>query len=176
MFSNLVLFLNVVLSNSTSENPLNPSMLFHAIYPFSLSGHISSVHIFHDKIVLFPLKSFYCSVLVHSPHIVGKLLFFFICLVLIVLLDTVSVSFKPYFICPHLLINLHKSHCQTCLLICFGLFIPKYPNVFFSLCSFACCHNFFTGLSSLISYPDFVFLFGSFKRKLISLQTIFALT
>ena len=46
---------------------------------------------------------------------------------------------------------------------------------FFFLSNFACCHNFFTCPSSLISHPGFVFLLGTlgehrFSRWLISLQ------
>ena len=48
-------------------------------------------------------------------------------------------------------------------------------SCFFFLNIFACCHKLFTGPSSLISHPGFVFLFEFLKETTILSQTNFAL-
>ena len=62
--------------------------------------------------------------------------------VLFVLLE--PVSFNSPFFRQYLLIYLFHLYFQTCLLFCFGLFIPTYILVRFSfLYTFACCCSFF---------------------------------
>ena len=140
-------------------------ILFHVIYPYRFSLIFFLFSYFTPKLFLLHLYQVLGLSLCILHFLIDWLVFVSLeSLVLIVLLDPVTVSFKCVFRGQYLLIDLFKLHCQTCLLFCSGLF---FPNCVFSFLSTLTYHNFFTCFSSLTSYPGFVFLFRFLRRTQI---------
>ena len=138
--------------------------------------YVLSVPIFYSKIILLPLHPVVGLSSCILNLLVGRIFFSYFgisCFICIVW--PCPGIFWVSLLLPISFDSSLKLNSQTCLLYCFGLFIPEYPRMFSLQSTFAFCRSFFT-CSSLISPPGFVFLFGSFGGKPILSRTRFAPT
>ena len=137
-------------------------MLFtHSVLLWNFFCYRISVNVFFFKIVLIPLDPVdgLSSCIFHL--LVGWIFFrYFGITGLFELFDLVIIIFKSPLFCHYQLISRFKLHFQTCLLFCFGLFIPRYLRVFFSLALSLFASIFLNLPASIISLTDLVLLFG----------------
>ena len=148
-------------------------IIFHVIYLFGLSVKLFLFPYFTQKLFCFLcIRLLVCPCAFYSILLLQFSFVILESLVLIVLIDTVSVSFKSPFCRPYLLIYVFKLYCQICSLFCL-IFSSQCIPVFSLLSTFACRRNFFTCPASLIFNPV-LFLF-EFLREISNIsQAYFA--